>query len=80
MGIHSRARPTIASLLVSIEIGGSPSRLVDIKVLESGARDNHVLCGSEGYQSEAIVACFLVQIVFSDKNTFSPHFRVKIAY
>ena len=66
----------------SIEIRGSPSRLVDIKVLESDARDNHVLCGSEGYQSEAIVACFLVQIVFSDcwaKNTFSPHFRVKIA-
>ena len=60
---------------------GSPSRLVDIKV-EFGARNNHVLCGSEGYQSEAIVACFLVQTVLSDcwaKNTLSPHFRVKIA-
>ena len=44
----------------SIAIRGLPSRLVDINVLESGARDNHVLCGSEGYQSEAIVACFLV--------------------
>ena len=44
-------------------------------MLESGAsdnHDNHVLCGSEGYQSETIVACFLVQIVFPDcwgKNT-----------
>ena len=72
----------MTNLVFRIEIRGSPSRLVDIKVLESGARDNHVLCGSEGYQSEAIVACFLVQTVFSDcwaKNTFTPHFRVKIA-
>ena len=70
------------NLVFSIEIRGSPNRLVDIKVLESGARDNHVLCGSEGYQSEAIVACFIVQTVFLEswaKNTFSPHFRVKIA-
>ena len=43
------------NLVFSIEIRGSPSRLVDIKVLESGTSDNHVLCGSEGYQSEAIV-------------------------
>ena len=49
------------NLVFSIEIRRSPSRLVDIKVLESGARD--VLCGSEGYQSEAIVACFSVQYV-----------------
>ena len=71
------------NLVFSIEIRGSPSRHVDIKVLESGARDNHVLCGSEGYQFEAIVACFLVQTVFTycwAKSTFSPHFRVKIAY
>ena len=47
-----------------IEIRGLPSRLVDIAVLESGARDKHFLCGSEGYQSEAIVACFLMQTVF----------------
>ena len=47
------------NLVFSIEIRGSPSRLVDIKVLKSGARDNHVLCGSEGYQAEAIVACFI---------------------
>ena len=69
------------NLVLSIEIRKSPSRLVDIKLLESGARDNHVLCGSKGYQSEAIVACFLVQTEFSDcwaKNIFSPHFRVKI--
>ena len=70
------------NLVISIKIRGSPIRLVDIEVLESGARDNHVLCGSEGCQSEAIVACFLVQTVFPDcwaENTFSPHFRVKIA-
>ena len=69
-------------LVFSIEIRGSPSHLVDIKVQESGARDNPVLCGSEGYQSEAIVACFLAQTVLPDcwaKNTFSPHFRFKIA-
>ena len=52
------------NLVFSIEIRGSPSRFVDIKVLESGTSDNHVLCGSEGYQSEAIVGCFLVQTVF----------------
>ena len=60
------------NLVFSIEIRGSPSHLLDINMLESGARDNHVLCGSEGYQSEAIVACFLVQTVISDfwaKNT-----------
>ena len=51
------------NLVFSIEISGSPSRLMDIMVLESGASDNHVLCGSEGYQSEANVACFLVQTV-----------------
>ena len=38
------------NMVFGIEIRGSPSRLVDIKVLESGARDNHVLCGSELYQ------------------------------
>ena len=54
------------NLVFSIESRRSPSRLVDIKVLESDARDNHVLCGCEGYQSEAIVACFLVQTVFPD--------------
>ena len=59
------------NLVFSIEIRGSPSRLVDIKVLESGARDNHVLCGSEGYQSEAIVACFLVQTVLPSLPTFA---------
>ena len=48
------------NLVFSIEIRGLSSRLLDVKVLESGARDNHVLCVSEGYQSEAIVACFLV--------------------
>ena len=68
------------NLVLIIKIRGSPSRLVDIKVLESGARNNHVLCGSEGYQSEAIVACFVVQTVDCwTKNTFFPHFRVKIA-
>ena len=69
------------NLVFSIEIRGSPSRLVDIKVLVSGATDNHILCASEGYQSEAIVPCFLAQTVFSDywaKNTFSSHIRVKI--
>ena len=85
MGIHSRARPTIASLLVSSGNGYENIKIQknkNIKVLESGARDNHVLCGSKGYQSDAIVASVLVQTVFSDcwaKNTFSPHFRVKIA-
>ena len=54
------------NLVFSIVVRGSPSRLADVKVLESGARDNHVLCGSEEYQSEAIVASFLVQIVFPD--------------
>ena len=48
------------NLVFTIKIRGSSSRLVDIKVLESGASDDHVLCGSEGYQSEAIVACFFV--------------------
>ena len=70
------------NLVLRVEIRGLTSRLVDIAVLDSGARDNHVLCGSEGYQSEVIVACFLVQTVFSDcwaKNTFSLHLRVKIA-
>ena len=67
------------NLVLSIEIRGLPSRLLDIAVLESGAKD---LCGSEGYQSEAIVACFPVQTVLPDcwaKSTFSPHFHVKIA-
>ena len=54
------------NLVFSIAIRGSPSRLMDIKMLKSGATDNHVLCGNEGYQSEAIVACFLVQTVFPD--------------
>ena len=70
------------NLVLTIEISGLPSRLVDIAVLESGARDNNVLCGSEGYHSEAIVDCFPVQTVFPDcwaKNTLSLHFRVKIA-
>ena len=65
-----------------MELRGSPSRLVDIKLLESGASGNRVLCASAGYLPEAIVACFLVQTVFSDcwaKNTFTSHFRVKIA-
>ena len=48
------------NLVFSIEIRGLPSRLVNIAVLEPSARGNHVLCGSEGYQSEAIVAYFLV--------------------
>ena len=68
--------------VVHISQHDQSGRLVDIKVLKSGARNNHVLGGSEGYQSEAIIACFLVQTVFTDcwaKNTFSPHFRVKIA-
>ena len=72
------------NLVLSIEIRGLSSRLMDITVLESGARNNHVLCGSERYhQFEAIVACFPVQTVFPDcwkKNIFSHHFRVKIAY
>ena len=51
------------NLVLSIEIRGLPSRLLDIAVLESGAKD---LCGSEGYQSEAIVACFPVRTVFPD--------------
>ena len=50
-------------LLVSIEMRESPSRLVDIKVLESGARDNHVW--GEGvvievgrYQYASDIFCF----------------------
>ena len=84
---HQYVRPTLyllhhSRLVFSIKIRGLPSRLVDIALLESGARDSHVLCGSEVYQSEAIVACFLVHTVFPDcgaKKTFSAHFRVKIA-
>ena len=56
------------NMVLSIEIKGLPIRLVDIAVLESGARHSHV-------------TCFSVQTVFSDcwaKNTFSSHFRVKI--
>ena len=51
-------------------------------MLKSGARDKHGLCGSEGYQSEDIIACFPVQTVFPDcwaKNTYSAHFCVKFA-
>ena len=69
-------------LVFSIEIRGSKSRLVNIAVLESGATDNHLLCGSEEYQSEGIAACFPMHTVLPDgwaKNTFSPHFLVKIA-
>ena len=65
--------------IFSIEIRGSPSRLVDIKLLQSGARDNHVLCGCEKYQSEAIVWCFLLQTVFPicwAKNTIFYDFRI----
>ena len=65
------------NLVFSIEIRGSPSRLVDIALLESGARDINVLCGSGGYQSEAIGACFPVQTVFLDcwaKNALSRFF------
>ena len=43
------------NLVFSIEIRGSSSHLVDIKMLESRAGDNHVVCGSEGYQSEEIL-------------------------
>ena len=51
---------SMTNMFFSIKIRGSPSPLVDVKLLVSGASDNHVLCGSEGYQSEATVACFLV--------------------
>ena len=67
------------NMVFSIEIEGLPSRLVDITV-ESGTRDNHVLCDSEGYQYEATVACFLVQTEFPDclaKKDFSPTFALK---
>ena len=72
-------RPSITIWFLAFRSG---NRLVDIKVLKSGARDNHVLCSNEGYQSEATVACFPMQAVFSDcwaKNPFSTHFRIKIA-
>ena len=64
-GKHDCTYASITHTLVGIgngiyKIRGSLSRLVDIKVLESGASDNHVLCGSEGYQSEAIVARLLI--------------------
>ena len=45
------------NLVLSVEIRALPSRLVDIAVLESGAR---IRVCSEEYQSEEIVACFLV--------------------
>ena len=65
-------------LVFSSEIRGLPSRLVNIAVLESGARVNHVLCGSEGYQFEVIVASFPLQTLFADCWAKNTYLRVKI--
>ena len=52
---------SMINLVLSVQVRGLTSRLLDMAVLETDARDNRVLSGSEGYLSEAIVACFPVQ-------------------